>query len=65
MAAPGGFDNLKYIELSLPLHNVEVRTSSNPDRVNWGTHAADMAHILYQAPMLIAIHASEMLPFDA
>jgi hypothetical protein len=29
--------------------------------VDWGTNAADMAFILYQKPVLVAVHAREML----
>ena len=33
----------------------------NPDNVNWNTNSADLAYILYQKPVMIAIHAREML----
>jgi hypothetical protein len=36
-------------------------TPTDPAGVAWGASAADMAHILYQDPVLIAIHASQML----
>jgi hypothetical protein len=35
-------------------------SSSNP--VTWASNAANMAMILYQNPVLVAIHAKEMLP---
>ncbi len=37
---------------------------NNPESVEWSpnTNAADLAHITYQDPVLIAVHASEMLP---
>jgi hypothetical protein len=58
-ATQAEFDALNYIDLTEPLHNVNI--TQNPDNVYWATQAADMAHILYQVPVLIAIHASEML----
>lgn len=37
-------------------------TSSSVDGVVWGENAASMASILYQDPVLMAVHASKMLP---
>ncbi len=40
-------------------------SEKNPDgspKVKWGRSSADMAFILYQKPVMIAIHANEMLP---
>jgi hypothetical protein len=31
------------------------------ERAQWGSHSADMAFVLYQKPVMIAIHAKEML----
>ena len=71
LAATGeAFDALNYIELTQgldldepkPLHNVDIDPTKNPDNVDWGTQAADMAYITYQDPVFIAVHASEMLP---
>ena len=39
-----------------------LRDTNIPDHQRWGRSAADMASILYQRPILLAIHASEMLP---
>lgn len=38
--------------------------NNNPESVVWSanTNAADLAHITYQDPVLIAVHTSEMLP---
>jgi hypothetical protein len=33
----------------------------NPDKVAWGANAADIAYILYQKPVLVAVHARDML----
>jgi hypothetical protein len=34
---------------------------TEPERNQWGTHSAAMAFILYQKPVMVAIHANEML----
>lgn len=38
-------------------------TNNNPENVAWNpnTNSADVAHILYQDPVLVAVHAAEML----
>ncbi len=38
--------------------------AENPDDVQWHaqSNAADLAHILYQDPVLVAVHGAEMLP---
>jgi len=56
------FDAIVNVDLSHPLHNVNVSGPNNPDQVAWAANAADMAYILYQDPVLVAVHASEMLP---
>ena len=40
-------------------HDQDVQFRWRPD-----THAAELAYILYQVPVLMAVHASEMLPKD-
>ncbi len=45
------------IDLAPALHDVSIA-----DHHRWGRSAADMASILFQRPIMIAIHASEMLP---
>jgi len=46
-----------YIDLeSAPLNGLEI------DNVIWGSHAADLANILLQQPVRIAVHAKELLP---
>jgi hypothetical protein len=49
------------LTLSKPLKQVFVSAASNPDHVAWGANAADMAYITYQSPVLVAIHADEMI----
>jgi hypothetical protein len=36
-------------------------TESPDEKIEWGMNAADMAYILYQAPVMVAIHADELL----
>ena len=38
-----------------------VPPGKNPDVINWNSNAANLAYILYQKPVLTAIHAKEML----
>jgi hypothetical protein len=40
---------------------VKPLPGANPDAIGWGTNSADMAHILYQKPVLVAVHARDML----
>jgi len=66
-ATEAEFQGLSFVEVTegmnpnqpkLP-HNTVI--SENPDSVFWGTNSAEMAHILYQVPVLVAVHAEEML----
>ncbi len=34
---------------------------TSAERSQWGSHSADMAFVLYQEPVMIAVHAKEML----
>jgi hypothetical protein len=36
-------------------------SGTNTDNIKWGGNAADMAYILYQKPVLVAIHSMDML----
>ena len=37
-------------------------TGNGPDKnIKWGSNAADMAYILFQVPVMVAIHADNML----
>jgi hypothetical protein len=50
--------------LTAPATTSAKRTQYEEDRnVSWGaaTSAADIAYVLYQSPVLVAIHAAEML----
>ena len=51
-----------YIELTTDTS--KYQPADNPDNVQWHdqSNAADLAHILYQDPFLVAVHAEEMLP---
>jgi len=43
--------------------NIQIAVPDQPDPV-WGDNSADLAHILYQNPVIFARHAQEMLPED-
>lgn len=38
-----------------------VPPGTDPYGVNWNSHSADLAYILYQKPALVAVHSREML----
>ncbi len=60
-ATQSAFDAMTNINVADALHHVQINPAKNPDGVQWNRQSADMAHILYQAPVLIAVHADEML----
>ena len=60
-ATQSAFDAMTNINVAGALHHVQINPAKNPDGVQWNRQSADMAHILYQAPVLIAVHADEML----
>jgi hypothetical protein len=60
-ATQSAFDAMTNIDLAVALHHVQIDPAKNPDGVQWNRQSADLAHILYQAPVLIAVHADEML----
>ena len=36
--------------------------TAGPDlNIHWGSNAADMAYILYQVPVMVAVHADDLL----
>ncbi|OGO38580.1 MAG: hypothetical protein A2W35_11185 [Chloroflexi bacterium RBG_16_57_11] len=46
-----------------PISNIPKVVGPEPDKaVVWGANAADMAYILFQVPVMVAIHADELLP---
>ncbi len=49
--------------ISLTSDTNKYQPSVNPDNVQWHdqSNAADLAHIMYQDPVLVAVHAEEML----
>jgi len=51
---------------TIPLIDLDVTPATNitggPDKdIEWGVNAADMAYILYQVPVMVAVHAADML----
>ena len=60
-ATQSALDALTNIDVAGALHRVQIDPAKNLDGVQWNRQSADMAHILYQTPVLIAVHADEML----
>jgi hypothetical protein len=56
----GGSGSSKTINLdAAPTTDI---SDEHPDKnIKWGANAADMAYILYQAPVMVAVHAANML----
>jgi hypothetical protein len=66
--SPRKWDNLTWDHLGADVKVIDVAKpftsqppGTDPSGVKWGTNAADMAYILYQKPVLVAIHARDML----
>ena len=62
------WDNLAWESLGADVQIVDVGAplavdppGDNPSGAAWGANSADMAFILYQKPVLVAVHAREML----
>jgi hypothetical protein len=55
----GDLDAISLINLdTIPDTNI---TAGPDSKIEWGLNAADMAYILYQVPVMVAVHADEML----
>jgi hypothetical protein len=54
-------DGIKFLNTSTkPLPSFFNKLTA-AEKAQWGTHSADMASVLYQKPVMIAVHAKEML----
>jgi len=64
--SPADWEDLNWGHLGLTQNHIDLDhpdnlTSPGSTTVPWGQNAANMASILYQNPVMIAIHAAEML----
>jgi hypothetical protein len=67
--SPDMWDNLAWVNVDLSAGQaidlakpfVSAPAGANPQGVNWGANAADMAFIFYQDPVLVAVHGRNML----
>lgn len=52
------------LETLPPSESEKAEQAADDKHVQWhkNTHAAEVAYILYQAPVMVAVHGSEMLP---
>ena len=64
------WDDLSWTKFAESLRFIDTTQTPAPDFFNhlsaaeksqWGSHSADMASVLYQKPVMIAVHAKEML----
>ena len=52
-------ENVKVIDVS---KTPTTSISEDPDaKILWGANAADMAYILYRVPVMVAVHADDIL----
>jgi hypothetical protein len=54
-------DGTSFLSTSAPPLPFFMNKLKPAERAQWGTHSADMAFVLYQKPVMIAVHAKEML----
>ena len=57
----GDPQTIKFIDLNANPTMNNQDTDSPDQKIKWGTNAADMAYILYQAPVMVAVHANDLL----
>jgi len=59
-------DEILLKPLNLPAENEKEDQKLEDENISWNKEmsSADLAYILYQVPVLVAVHASEMLPKD-
>jgi hypothetical protein len=56
------FETLGCVDFNRHVPVPPAMTDPPDDEFEWGRNAADMAYILYQAPVMVAFHAADMLP---
>lgn len=54
-------DGIEFVNTSTKPLPAFFNKLSAAEKAQWGTHSADMAAVLYQKPVMIAVHAKEML----
>jgi hypothetical protein len=54
-------DGIEFLSTSIKPLPAFFNKLTAAEKAQWGTHSADMASVLYQKPVMIAIHAKEML----
>jgi len=57
---PNDLNNINYIHLD-DLNVASDDIGPQGEEVKWGVNAANMAHIVFKKPVLIAIHGSDMI----
>lgn len=56
----GNPDEIPFININVD--SIPTVNSQGPDKnIKWGSNAADMAYVLYQVPVMVAVHADNML----
>ena len=52
---------MPFVSTAVPPQPSFMNQLTAAERTQWGSHSADMAFVLYQKPVMIAVHAKEML----
>jgi hypothetical protein len=54
-------DEIPFINTAVAPENSFMNKLTAEEKAQWGRHSADMASVLFQKPVMIAVHAKEML----
>jgi len=52
---------MRFVSTAVPPQASFLGQLTAAERAQWGSHSADMAFVLYRTPVMIAVHAKEML----
>jgi hypothetical protein len=66
---PATYDDLHWGHATLTNGHIDVSKSTTlatatGDTLKWGQNSANMAYVLYQDPVRVAVHAADMMPFE-
>lgn len=62
LGEPNDVPLINLLKEKIPGNKIPAVTGPPPDKnVRWGFNSADMAYILFQVPVMVAIHADNML----
>lgn len=67
--APTSYQELNWGHVATPSGHIDIdnpdnMTTVSSEPVKWGLNSANMAYILYQDPVRVAVHAADMIPLN-